>query len=90
VSLSPSYPAPVVASGWQSRLIAQGIKSARGLTLDNAGALLVAQQGVGVTRITFEDNGGTCLVLSSASMLVDQDDVCASASVAMPSKDCRY
>ncbi|KAH8884993.1 glucose sorbosone dehydrogenase [Thozetella sp. PMI_491] len=71
--LTPSYPAPVVASGWQSQLVVKGLSSPRGITFDDQGALLVAQAGTGIARITFQDNGGTCLVATTTQLLSQTD-----------------
>ena len=73
--LTPSYPTPVLAEGWEAQLIVTGLTSPRGVTFDSTGALLVVQQGAGVVRITLTDNGGTCLVLNQKTNVVTQTDV---------------
>ncbi|CAK7202694.1 hypothetical protein SEUCBS139899_005421 [Sporothrix eucalyptigena] len=68
--LTPSYNAPVVAPGWTAQLIAQGLTTPRSLRFDDAGALLVVQQGKGIQRLTFDDYGGTCLVVKTSTSVV--------------------
>ena len=75
VVLTPAYPAPVLAEGWEAQLVVTGLASPRGVAFDSNGALLVVQQGAGVVRITFTDNGGTCLVLNERTTVVSQTDV---------------
>lgn len=73
--LNPSYEAPVVGSGWTAQLIANDLTKPRGMVFDSTGALLVVQQGVGILRVTFTDNGGTCLAVNQTSTLVANTDV---------------
>jgi len=79
--LTPSYKAPVVGSGWTAQLVANGLTKPRGMVFDTSGALLVVQQGTGILRMTFVDNGGTCLVVNETKTLVENDDVGSSADV---------
>ena len=60
-SVSSSVPAPSVAPGFESRLVAAGLKSPRGIQFDSAGNLLVVEQGGGVVALNFTDYGGSCL-----------------------------
>lgn len=73
--LAPTYTPPSVASGWTAQLIASGLKKPRSIQFDTAGALLVADAGVGIRRITFTDNGGTCLAVNQNQLLVNQTTV---------------
>ncbi len=59
--LNVTYPAPVAASGWEYRLIANGLRRPRGIAFDDDGGLLVVESGVGLTHWTLNDEGGTCL-----------------------------
>jgi glucose/arabinose dehydrogenase len=44
------------------------------MKFDSNGGLLVVEQGVGVSRLTFTDNGGTCLsVNSNTTVLADRE-----------------
>ena len=70
-----SYPAPVAASGWSYRLVANGFTKPRGIAFDSAGALLVVDSGVGLARLTFHDEGGTCLSVANKTMLLESDEV---------------
>ncbi|KAI3559639.1 glucose sorbosone dehydrogenase [Colletotrichum abscissum] len=69
--ITPSYNAPQVAAGWQAQLVANGFKKPRTIHVDSEGALLVLDAAVGVYRVTFKDNGGTCLTLTESKLLVN-------------------
>ncbi len=72
--LAPSYSPPVVADGWKAQLVATGLTRPRGIKFDINNGLLVVEAGVGLTRLTFTDNGGTCLsVKSSTSVIADKE-----------------
>jgi glucose/arabinose dehydrogenase len=72
--LTPSYSPPVVAKGWKAQLVATGLTSPRGIKFDTNGGLLVIEQGVGLSRLTFIDNGGTCLsVQSNKTVIADKE-----------------
>ncbi|KAL7954260.1 hypothetical protein V8C34DRAFT_29314 [Trichoderma compactum] len=68
--LNVTYPAPVAASGWEYRLIANGLTRPRGIAFDADGGLLVVQSGVGLTHLTLDDDGGTCLTVTSNTTLI--------------------
>ena len=72
---SSHLPAPSVAPGYESRLIASGLTAPRGLIFDSAGHLLVVEQGKGVTALTLKDNGGSCLSVSQRSTVVSDSSV---------------
>ncbi|TEA22071.1 L-sorbosone dehydrogenase [Colletotrichum sidae] len=69
--INPSYTPPQVAAGWQAQLVATGYKKPRTIHVDGEGALLVLDAAVGVYRVTFEDNGGTCLKVTESKLLID-------------------
>lgn len=72
--LTPSYSPPVVAKGWKAQLIATGLSNPRGIKFDTNGGLLVVEGGVGLTHLTFNDNGGTCLSLKgNHTVLADKE-----------------
>ncbi|KAK3303377.1 uncharacterized protein B0T15DRAFT_272761 [Chaetomium strumarium] len=72
--LTPSYSPPVVAKGWKAQLIATGLTRPRSMKFDSNGGLLVVEQGVGVSRLTFADDGGTCMsVNGNTTVLVDRE-----------------
>jgi glucose/arabinose dehydrogenase len=73
--LVPSYSAPVVASGWQAQLVAGGLTKPRSMVFDSTGALLVVESGKGISRHSFTDHGGTCLVPDHAHMIVEMTTV---------------
>jgi len=66
---------PSVASGYRAQLIATGLSSPRSIQFDKAGNLLVVEQKNGdgsVSALTLQDNGGTCLSVTSHTTLVTQ------------------
>jgi glucose/arabinose dehydrogenase len=66
---------PSVASGYRAQLIATGLSSPRSIKFDKAGNLLVVEQtnnGGSVSVLTLQDNGGTCLSVTSHTTLVTQ------------------
>jgi hypothetical protein len=74
--LIPSYELPLVAPGWQAQLIANGFKKPRSIHVDSEGALLVVDSGVGVRRLTFKDEGNTCLTVTENKLLINNTGVC--------------
>ncbi|KAL8297772.1 hypothetical protein RB597_007178 [Gaeumannomyces tritici] len=69
--LAPAYKPPVVAAGWQAQIVASGMQKPRTLEFDSAGGLLVLDAGRGVFRLTFKDNGGTCLEVDQTTVVVN-------------------
>lgn len=74
-NLSVTYPAPVAASGWQFRLIANGFTRPRGIAFDSDGGLLVVESGAGLTHLALNDEGGTCLTVKSKKRLIADQTV---------------
>ena len=60
-TLSANYPAPSIADGYVARLVANDLTSPRGIKFDSSGALLVVEQEVGITAITFNDPDDGCV-----------------------------
>lgn len=75
VLTSSSYDKPVVGSGYTAQLVVTGLTRPRGIMFDSSGALLVVESGVGITRLTFNDNGGTCLVKNRSTSLISHSSV---------------
>ncbi|EAQ85440.1 hypothetical protein CHGG_09454 [Chaetomium globosum CBS 148.51] len=73
--LDPTYPVPIVASGWQAQLVAVNLTKPRSIVFDNAGGLLVVESGKGISRHMFIDNGGTCLVSDETRMVVEMPEL---------------
>lgn len=66
---------PSVASGYRAQLIATGLSSPRSIRFDKAGNLLVIEQKNGngsLSALTLQDDGGTCLSVTSHTTLVTQ------------------
>lgn len=70
-TITPAYPAPVMASGYASRIVINGLNEPRDLLFDTLGNLLVVEQGSGsIRRIVLTDNGGINVCLASNRTLV--------------------
>ena len=70
--MTPPYPAPSLAPGFEAQLVATNLTKPRGIMFDSAGRLLVVQSGYGLTSIQLVDGGGDCLVVSrSHDVIVD-------------------
>ncbi|KAL1842252.1 hypothetical protein VTJ49DRAFT_5730 [Mycothermus thermophilus] len=69
-TLTPPYAPPVVAKGWKAQLVATGLTRPRSIKVDDEGNLLVIESNVGLTRLTFNDYGGTCLVVSEKKTVI--------------------
>ncbi len=74
-NLTPDYPAPVMADGWESRLIMTGLSRPRSILFDSEGGLLVVQQRAGITHLQLADGNGTCLSVARRTELVRDSQV---------------
>ena len=77
---------PSLASGYQMQVVATGLSKPRGILLDNAGNLLVVEQGSGlVSAHTLAEQNG-CISVTSSRNLTDDLEVsgylCASCKAA--------
>lgn len=73
--LKPSYPLPVLSDGWSAQLVFGGLESPRSILWDASGSLLVVEQGKGISRLTFNDGGGTCLEVAKKTDLIQSQGV---------------
>jgi glucose/arabinose dehydrogenase len=73
--LTPSYSPPVVGGGYTAQLVATGLRRPRGMRFDANGALLVVESGQGITHITFDDAGSTCLSVKDKKTLVGKSEL---------------
>lgn len=85
--LAPTYTLPTVSSGWTAQLVANGFNKPRSLAFDSSGALLVLDSGVGVKRVTFTDNGGSCLIPDTPVLTVNTTSVRISHAYHRPKDD---
>jgi glucose/arabinose dehydrogenase len=72
--LSNSFPTPLVADGYEVRLIAQGLAKPRGIIFDDKNNLLVVERGVGITSFTV-DGSGNCVNLNNKKTVVSDGTV---------------
>ncbi|KAK0641245.1 soluble quino protein glucose/sorbosone dehydrogenase [Cercophora newfieldiana] len=71
VDIKSEYPAPVVAAGYQARLIVSGLSRPRGIIFDKSGNLLVVESGNGIRQIRFSsDDKATCLAANADKTLI--------------------
>ncbi|KAM3421495.1 hypothetical protein BST61_g1887 [Cercospora zeina] len=68
------YPAPSLASGWRAHIIANDLEKPRSLKRDINGHLLVADQGVGITRLTFEGEA-PCLTVADRQQIISNSSL---------------
>ena len=66
---------PSVASGYRAALVATGLTVPRGIQFDKSGNLLVVEQGVGLTSLHLDDNGGICVSVKSQNSVVESTNV---------------
>lgn len=65
---------PSAASGYKAALVATGLTKPRSITFDTLGNLLVVEQGVGITNLVLQDEGGTCLAVKSKRKVISNSD----------------
>jgi glucose/arabinose dehydrogenase len=66
---------PSIASGYSMQVVATGLSKPRGIILDQAGNLLVVEQGRGaISAHTLRDNNG-CVSIGSSSDVTPSMDV---------------
>ncbi|KAK3381083.1 hypothetical protein B0H63DRAFT_196153 [Podospora didyma] len=70
--LLPSYQWPVVAPGWTAQLVLGGLTKPRSIAIDVKQAVLVVEAGKGISRHVFKNYGGTCYVLESSTLIINQ------------------
>ncbi|KAF2431154.1 soluble quino protein glucose dehydrogenase [Tothia fuscella] len=70
--LPPKNGAPVVAPGFQARLIANGLSKPRGLVVDSAGHLLAVTNGAGITSFTLNTDAAGCVTVASKNVIASQ------------------
>jgi glucose/arabinose dehydrogenase len=70
--LPPKNGAPIVAPGFQARLIANGLTKPRGLAMDSAGHLLAVTNGVGITSFTLKEDAAGCVSVASKDVIATQ------------------
>ncbi|CZS90603.1 hypothetical protein WAI453_004101 [Rhynchosporium graminicola] len=70
-NLKNSFATPVLASGWEHKLIARNLTKPRGILFDSEGNLLVLQQGAGLIHLSFDDGGSTCLDVAKRTFLIN-------------------
>ncbi|KAK1230156.1 hypothetical protein PQX77_006750 [Marasmius sp. AFHP31] len=69
-TINPAFP-PVMANGFQSRVVMNGLKAPRHLAFDTLGNLLIAEQGqVGIRYAKLRDNGGLNICVESTKVLI--------------------
>jgi glucose/arabinose dehydrogenase len=74
-SISPKYPAPSVAPGFHAQLIANGLQTPRQIIFDSSGHLLVVESGKGITALTLNDAGGSCISVKSKASVIGDSSV---------------
>ncbi|KAK0103003.1 hypothetical protein ONS95_000813 [Cadophora gregata] len=73
--LTNNFAEPVLAKGWEHKLIAKGLTKPRSILFDSEGNLLVIQQGAGLIHLAFDDGGSTCLDVAMKTFLINSTDL---------------
>lgn len=69
-TVSPKY-APVVAAGYNAKVLMNGLKTPRGMLFDSQGNLLIVEQGgAGVRLVKLTDGDGTNVCVASSKQLI--------------------
>jgi hypothetical protein len=69
-NIAPKYD-PVMAPGYASKVVLNGLKNPRGIVFDTLGNLLVVEQaGGGIRQIKFTDNGGINVCVNSSKTII--------------------
>jgi glucose/arabinose dehydrogenase len=75
-TVSPKY-APVVAAGYNAKVLMNGLKTPRGMLFDSQGNLLIVEQGgAGVRLVKLTDGDGTNVCVASSKQLIADSSVC--------------
>lgn len=72
-TIAPRHAAPSLAAGWRAAVVANGLKSPRGILFDGNGALLVVEQSRGISRLAFNGDAGSCVRVNGDPDLVVDD-----------------
>jgi glucose/arabinose dehydrogenase len=67
---SASYAAPSMAPGYTGRIVASGLTKPRSLLFDSNGNLLVVESGKGISVITLDDAGGSCVGIAKVETII--------------------
>jgi hypothetical protein len=74
-SLTASYAAPSVASGYQAKLVANNLKKPRSIIFDSEGNLLVVESGKGITSLSFKEGENGCVSASGTKEIIGDASV---------------
>jgi glucose/arabinose dehydrogenase len=70
-TLTAGYATPSVASGYVAKLVANNLTAPRGIKFDSQGHLLVVEQDVGITALTFSTSSQDCMSVAQRKLLID-------------------
>ena len=73
--IAPRNGAPLVAPGFRAEIVADGLRSPRGIMFDQEGGLLVVEQGHGISRLRLSDNNGCVSVEGDVQRVVEDESV---------------
>lgn len=80
---------PSMASGYQSKVLINGLRVPRHIAFDSEGNLLVAEQGGGgIRRIVLQDNGGINVCVASTQTLIPNGQVSLTVHMASTPRIC--
>lgn len=76
----PQFEATTNAEGFSAYVVANNLKSPRGIVFDKEGNLLVVEQFKGVTALKFKDDNG-CLSLASKTVAYNDAKVSVTSAI---------
>lgn len=74
-ALKPSYPAPIMADGYQAQLVYDKFSYPRDIIFDSAGALLVVDYGMGVFALTLDEDSDDCISVKDFKTVVKDNSL---------------
>jgi glucose/arabinose dehydrogenase len=80
-TIAPKNAAPSVAAGWRAEVVASGLSDPRGILFDAEGAMLVVEQGKGVSRVRLNEERGSCVrIEGEKEVVIDDENVSRNSS----------
>jgi len=73
--IAPRNGAPLVAPGFRAEIVADGLRSPRGIMFDREGGLLVVEQGHGISRLRLSGSSGCVSVEGDVQRVVEDESV---------------
>ncbi len=76
-TIAPQHAAPSVAPGFRVDVVANNLRTPRGILFDSEGGLLVVEQGHGISRLNLDGAGACVRATGNVQTVVDDTSVSA-------------